>query len=139
MAELDDVMALLTQVLADPSAFAERLAEQAVTRFAHGPDGAGRLDGDRVVDAERVVDAAGFTTRSDNDNNILLAAALGACECWGAEITCPDCGGAGAAGWTEPDVALFQKFVGPAVERLSAADVDAGAGRRAGTSQRGSR
>ncbi|WP_433379080.1 hypothetical protein ACQPZX_12845 [Actinoplanes sp. CA-142083] len=121
MAELDDVMALLGQVIADPSAFGQRLAEQAVARFAQGAEPG-------HVEADRVVDMASFAPKQD-DSSVLLAAALGACACWGAQVTCPSCHGEGSAGWTEPDVALFQKFVGPAVERLSAADLTSGGNR----------
>ncbi|MFI5893994.1 hypothetical protein ACIA5D_28230 [Actinoplanes sp. NPDC051513] len=121
MAELDDVMGLLGQVIADPGAFGQRLAEQAVARFAQGGDPGG-------APADRVVDMAAFAPKH-NDSSVLLAAALGACDCWGAEVACPTCHGEGAAGWAEPDVALFQKFVGPAVERLSAVDRTSGGNR----------
>ena len=53
------------------------------------------------------------------DINILLAAALGACECWGLRADCDLCQGQGSAGWTEPDPELFDEFVGPAIARLS--------------------
>jgi hypothetical protein len=141
MAELDDVMALMAQVLADPTAFGQRLAEQAMMRFAQG-DGTGGGG----PDPSRIVDATQYEPEHDSDTNVLLAAALGACECWGSRVECRVCHGEGSSGWTEPDVALFQKFVGPAVERLSAAGIDGEGGATAdrndkhvGTSQRGSR
>src|SRR4051794_6339318 len=38
------------------------------------------------------------------DRNIILAAALGACgNCWGGNVDCPICDGAGAPGWVLPD------------------------------------
>ncbi|GAA0713161.1 hypothetical protein Drose_15665 [Dactylosporangium roseum] len=122
MAELDDVMALLAQVLADPAVFAERLAEQAVTRFAQGGGAGGSgLDASRVFDA---AGAAGYEPTHNSDTNVLLAAALGACDCWGSRVGCPACHGEGSPGWIAPDVALFQKFVGPAVEKLSVTGID---------------
>jgi hypothetical protein len=50
--------------------------------------------------------------------NVLLAAALGACECWGLRAECDLCQGRGSAGWAEPVAELFYEFVGPAIARL---------------------
>ena len=44
-----------------------------------------------------------------------LAAALGACDCWGADSACPACRGAGTAGWVTPDEQLFATYVQPAL------------------------
>ena len=52
------------------------------------------------------------------DINILLAAALGACECWGLQADCGLCQGQGSAGWTQPEPELFDEFVRPAIARL---------------------
>jgi hypothetical protein len=54
------------------------------------------------------------------DTTLVLAAALGACDCWGMVADCSVCAGAGTSGWTEPDVELFREFVGPALARISA-------------------
>jgi len=52
------------------------------------------------------------------DRNIVLAAALGACECWGEQPSCATCRGAGGPGWRLPDRQLFSIFVFPAIEAM---------------------
>jgi hypothetical protein len=54
----------------------------------------------------------------DLDRNAELAAALGACRCWGERPACPTCGGYGEPGWVRPDRALFAYYALPAVDRL---------------------
>jgi hypothetical protein len=49
------------------------------------------------------------------DRNSSLAAALGACNCWGAAPDCPICEGEGISGWMLPDGGLFAAYVGPAL------------------------
>jgi hypothetical protein len=49
------------------------------------------------------------------DRNSALAAALGACDCWGQDRGCPVCNGAGIPGWLLPDEGLFEAYVQPAV------------------------
>jgi hypothetical protein len=48
--------------------------------------------------------------------NAFLAAALGACECWGEDGGCRQCGGEGRAGCYEPDPAAFAAIVAPLFE-----------------------
>jgi hypothetical protein len=55
------------------------------------------------------------------EHNAELAAALGACECWGEEEDCPVCYGEGAAGWVRPDRRLYACYVRPALRRRSPA------------------
>ena len=51
--------------------------------------------------------------------NEVLAAALGACfACWGADVFCTHCGGAGRPGAAAPEPRLFRQLVAPAVARL---------------------
>jgi hypothetical protein len=67
------------------------------------------------------------------DRNGVLAAALGACDCWGQHIDCPVCGGVGGPGWIRPDERLFASYVRPALR--AAANVDdepAGTGQHRG-------
>jgi hypothetical protein len=52
------------------------------------------------------------------DRNSALAAALGACDCWGENADCALCQGAGAPGWALPDRPLFLKFVRPALQAV---------------------
>lgn len=52
------------------------------------------------------------------DRNDALAAALGACECWGEDEDCEICRGEGRPGWTLPDRRLFLRFVKPALRAM---------------------
>jgi len=47
-----------------------------------------------------------------------LAAALGACDCWGEMRDCPYCDGDGSPGWIRPDKRLFALYVYPALRAL---------------------
>jgi hypothetical protein len=49
------------------------------------------------------------------ERNSDVAAALGACDCWGEHAECPICDGAGAPGWALPDESLFATYVRPAI------------------------
>jgi hypothetical protein len=53
------------------------------------------------------------------ERNLALAAALGACDCWGQEPGCPICDGAGGPGWLPPDSQLFAAYVYPAMRAAS--------------------
>jgi hypothetical protein len=109
--ELGEVEALLQRVLPDPRGFAERVFEQMMERLTR-----------EVPDASTTV-VNGYDTEAHEalvDRNTMLAAAVGACDCWGFEPDCTMCGGAGSAGWTRPDAELFTEFVEPAVRRMSA-------------------
>ena len=53
------------------------------------------------------------------DRNSRLAAALGACDCWGQDVTCPFCDGIGGPGWTLPDERLFGTYVRPALSAVT--------------------
>jgi hypothetical protein len=129
MTELDEVQALLERVLPDPSGFAQRLVMQAMTRWGQSASSdafyqggndfyaAGATErtraGTTVVPPDEVI-----VDEAPIDTNLLLAAALGACECWGLRRECPICAGQGSSGWTLPDGELFEEFVRPAVVRL---------------------
>jgi hypothetical protein len=52
--------------------------------------------------------------------NAAVAAALGACDCWGERANCPLCNGEGSPGWVPPDESLFAIYVGPVVHQFSA-------------------
>jgi len=49
-----------------------------------------------------------------------LAAALGACDCWGEDIRCHICQGEGGPGWLLPDRQLFATYVFPALRTVRA-------------------
>jgi hypothetical protein len=126
--ELDEVQALLNKVLPDPAGFAQRLLLQALGRWGQpgaGGPAASFTDPFRAppsfttAAAEDVTDEDPAATLPPVDTNILLAAALGACECWGMLPRCELCHGGGVAGWTEPDPELFDEFVRPAVAAMA--------------------
>ena len=53
------------------------------------------------------------------DRDRVLAAALGACLCWGDNIDCAVCQGAGTPGWKTPDQQLYMEYVHPAVRAIT--------------------
>jgi hypothetical protein len=106
--ELQQLETLLFRALPDPRGFADRVLEQLLERLATEPGGAQPVT---VVQS-----APGM-----GDTEILLAAALGACVCWGRDPGCPVCAGRGGAGWTDPDLELYAEYVAPAVQRRAAA------------------
>ena len=53
------------------------------------------------------------------ERNDALAQALGACAlCWGDDVECPICAGAGQPGFIAPDRRMFAQLLGPAVSRF---------------------
>jgi hypothetical protein len=127
--ELEEVQALLERVLPDPAGFAQRLALQVMTRWGQvaEPRASAFYTAAETEDvtAGDIVITPDWVDANDMpiDTNILLAAALGACECWGLRANCDLCFGQGSAGWTQPDSELFEEFVKPAVARLASATV----------------
>jgi hypothetical protein len=137
--ELEEVQALLEHVLPDPTGFAQRLLLQVMARWGQtaGPGASAFRPGGGTVNpeasafytaatAEDVI-ASDLVITPDRsaadddfvDTNVVLAAALGACECWGLRADCRMCSGLGSVGWTEPVPELFDEFVGPAIAKLS--------------------
>jgi hypothetical protein len=101
--ELSDLEAVLEQVLPNPQAYAERVVEQLLDRLAAtAPTEHTAGSPSTVIDQTLV------------ERNTMLAAALGACECWGEDPGCPVCAGDGGAGWALPDPALYAAYVRPA-------------------------
>ncbi len=129
--ELEEVQALLERVIPDPAGFAQRLALQVMTRWGQGQVPEPRASAfytateTEDVTAGNIVITPDWVDANDMpiDTNILLAAALGACECWGLRADCDLCYGQGSAGWTQPDSELFEEFVKPAVARVASAAV----------------
>jgi hypothetical protein len=128
--ELEEVQALLERVLPDPAGFAQRLALQVMTRWGQvaEPQASAFYTATETEDVT-VGDIVITPDRPDDetpvDINILLAAALGACECWGFRANCDLCQGLGSTGWTEPDPELFEEFVEPAIAKFSGISVGA--------------
>jgi hypothetical protein len=129
--ELEEVQALLERVLPDPSGFAGRLLKQAMGQW--GPVAAptatafySATTAEEFTASETVMEPEQPTAdERPTDINILLAAALGACECWGLQADCRLCRGLGSAGWIQPEPELFDEFVRPAVARLPGIYIDA--------------
>jgi hypothetical protein len=121
--ELDDLQALLDKVRPDPTGFAQRLLVQVMTRFGDvpEPDPAVFYTADEepaiTVPAEPVT-YADPEPDLEVDTYLLLAAALGACRCWGLRTDCEVCAGQGCTGWVRPDRELFDELIQPAVARM---------------------
>jgi hypothetical protein len=133
--ELDEVQALLEKVLPDPTGYGRRLLLQAMARMgqlaepdASAPAGARAFytaAAEDVTASETVIAPdQPVSYETPIDTNMLLAAALGACDCWGLRADCILCQGHGCAGWTEPDPELFEEFVRPAIAKLSRIPAD---------------
>jgi hypothetical protein len=148
--ELEDVQVLLERILPDPSGFAQRLLVQLMAQFGESADPAASAFGSSasafytaVTEDDLTASDIVITPEPPDDDeapggtNVLLAAALGACECWGLRAACPLCGGQGSSGWTEPVSELFDEFVRPAIARLP--DVPAGNPAERGTARPGRR
>ena len=128
-----DVDSFMAELLADPASMIERVLQQLFGahdfdeliasafggQFRSLQDGGGQEEPLVLDSAHDHVSAAGIEQMVDR--NSLLAAALGACDCWGVDDVCPFCEGFGATGWTRPDRALFAEFVYPAVRALATA------------------
>jgi hypothetical protein len=124
--ELDELQTLLEHVLPDPAGYAQRLALQVMTQWGQSArQDTGSWYPSSASSASSVQDDIVITPderepdETPVDTNLLLAAALGACECWGLRAECEICRGSGSAGWLKPDPELFEEFVQPAVDRLS--------------------
>ena len=129
--ELEEVQALLERLLPDPSGFAQRLLLQLMAQFGQSPEpGTGGFDSaarafytsateeDAPADPIVITPEPPAADEGNSSTNLLLAAALGACECWGLRADCDVCRGEGSSGWTEPISELFYEFVGPAIAKL---------------------
>jgi hypothetical protein len=134
--ELDEVEALLEKVLPDPTGFGRRLLLQFMARLGQiaEPNGSASFAGAKAFYTAAAEDVTASETviapdqpAADGmliDINMLLAAALGACDCWGLRADCTVCQGHGSAGWTEPDPELFEEFIQPATAKLSPISAD---------------
>lgn len=107
--ELDDLETLLYRVLPDPRGFADRVLKQLLERVG----GTNSMTESQALIPGEYEDFVG----SLQTRNLVLAAALGACDCWGENPDCVDCSGQGTPGWEDPDPLLFREFVSPAIKR----------------------
>lgn len=104
--ELAQLESLLSRALPDPRGFADRVLEQLLERLAATSPVASPVTIVRDV-----------PVRPGGDQEVLLAAALGACDCWGLDDACDLCAGEGGPGWADPDEELYEELVAPAVRR----------------------
>ena len=109
--ELAELEAFLVKVLPDPMGFVERVMGG---RLANAPP---TVEAPIVVPGYEVADREALV-----DHNVLLAGALGACDCWGQDADCRICSGQGSSGWVEPNTALYDEYVAPAVRQVQAGD-----------------
>jgi len=122
--ELDDVQALLDRVRPDPTGFAQRLLVQVMARFGDVPEPDPAIfyteDEPAVTMPVEPVSYPGPEPEAETeiDTNLVLAAALGACRCWGLRADCEVCAGQGCTGWVRPDSELFDELIQPAVARM---------------------
>jgi hypothetical protein len=149
-----DPNGLLERVMADPFALCARVLEQVLERlaseYAVGADEQAPEQSIALALGDRLADMLVETTTAANgssqsvgaagppltdpleelfERDCALAAALGACDCWGELARCPICHGAGTPGWALPDRQLFAEYVHPALRALTKRDAgSAGAG-----------
>jgi hypothetical protein len=130
----DGIAALLEALPIDATAVIQRVAQQLLGQAPPDADEArstedvlaaaigGWLSGSGSIPTAMPV-AIETTARDLVCDDLLdrdgeLAAALGACECWGEDPGCPWCDGLGSPGWTPPDRRLFAFYVHPAIHAL---------------------
>jgi hypothetical protein len=118
---------VLGQLSADPNTSTysaagtgpEALVAEAITRritgFFAAPDPCASQD--RLLSMRSDMQAAYY--EEVLDRTVCLAAALGACDCWGSAAECPICQGEGNPGWMLPDRTMFETYVQPAVTKLT--------------------
>ena len=96
----------------------QRLAQMFTSDASQPPDENGRSLPDQA--ARELARREQLLARCDKleARNGALAAALGACDCWGEQADCAVCQGAGMPGWALPERRLFLKFVSPALKTV---------------------
>jgi hypothetical protein len=128
--ELNDLEILLDRALPDPMAFAERVLQQILDRLAYSSPGANPMT--VMTSPGEGLQSGAAGTDSLEEQTLVLAAALGACTCWGSDPDCAVCAGHGTAGWMPPDPTLYDVYISPAADRMSDARQSAGVDARSG-------
>jgi hypothetical protein len=132
--DINTLIGGLGSIVTSPAGLAERVLDKLQDELAKSGafDPAAETSEDLIATAlgswiaSRFVDGRSAFSDGLEDNNEtsadalgdrdqLLAAALGACQCWGHDAECRSCDGAGVTGWRMPDKELFVQYVGPAI------------------------
>lgn len=121
MTEQTDLRSFVGEAVDDPMGAINRLGMQLIEQFLGDEQSVqavtGRLMG--LINGA-TADEPPYHAQSLYDalveRTTVLAAALGACDCWGEMPDCPVCSGAGGAGWMTPDPVAFDVYVAPALE-----------------------
>ncbi|NUU18716.1 hypothetical protein HP550_15790 [Cellulomonas humilata] len=125
--ELEQVETLVMQVLPDPRGFADRVLSQLLDRLAS--DGSTPPLAMQFPMSMSTPESPQPTTGQPDsaqpggpfaDRDAELAAALGACLCWGEDPECRTCEGDGFPGWADPDEELYREYVLPVLRRRKA-------------------
>lgn len=125
--ELEQVETLVMQVLPDPRGFADRVIAQLLDRLAS--DGSSpplamqfpmSMSTPGATEPASGHQGAAVPSELLAERDAELAAALGACRCWGEDPACGTCQGHGFPGWTDPDEELYREYVLPALRRHKA-------------------
>jgi len=134
----------------DISGLVSKVIERALEKFAQSQAGAAPEPLKDVSPESMLVDALagqllGFVARGGpqfgshdlagllaqlQQKNQRVSRALGACECWGEMVACPQCAGRGVPGWQLPERQSFEAVVRPALNRVSSYRLAAHNGRR---------
>ncbi|WP_405562728.1 hypothetical protein OG418_00365 [Streptomyces phaeochromogenes] len=110
MTTAESLDSLIRETLADPSGAVSWMLQQ-LAGPALDDDLAEALTG-RLVGA---FTGGGPTDEAAVERNMVLAAALGACDCWGELAHCETCQEAGTSGWRSRDQAAFDLYIAPAL------------------------
>jgi hypothetical protein len=123
-----DLSTLLGHGMADYLDLAQRMIAQLVDRVGEESFAAGdEAPAERIAAAlgnrlaRVVLDEEAIAVRYDvlAERNVALAAALGACDCWGDDPDCAICDGDGRPGWLPPDPQLFAVYVRPVAASIA--------------------
>lgn len=114
--ELETIEQLVVQIMPDPKGYADKVINQLLEKLTMGTPVSPTIEEpekDYQIPYEQLA-----------ARNLLLAAALGACECWGENTECEYCKGVGSTGWIDPEEDLLRELVGPALQIIQTKEQD---------------
>ena len=109
---------IAAQLGVTPTPQMQLLAQLLAQRSQPSDDGDDERDEEQRAAQERAARRQRRTFEHLREMNQQLAAACGACVCWGRFASCPRCSGLGVAGSADVDPAMFRKHVEPALLRM---------------------